>query len=43
MASPFLQHCSRAAVKALLKQSEPRLYLEGDSLYEEVPRPAPAL
>ena len=36
MASPFLRQCSRPAVKALLKQSEPRLYLEGDALYEEV-------
>jgi len=32
-------------VKALLKQSEPRLYLEGDALFEEVlyPRPCPTL
>ena len=36
MASPFLRQCSRPAVKALLKQAEPRLYLEGDALYEEV-------
>ena len=36
MASAFLRQCSRPAVKALLKQSEPRLYLEGDALFEEV-------
>ena len=38
-ASAFLRQCSRPAVKALLKQSEPRLYLEGDALFEEVSNP----